>query len=99
METIKNTLAQFQTSQGLQLRATIKRLSRHQIVFEVYHPSEVIRLSESLDDFKNFMRASQHAYHVTPEFKLAVADMQILLQDMRQWFDQAEISVQSLPTG
>jgi extracellular factor (EF) 3-hydroxypalmitic acid methyl ester biosynthesis protein len=39
------------TSEGLEFRATVTRLTRHQVVFEVYNPTVVLRLSESLANF------------------------------------------------
>src|ERR1044071_6985029 len=38
--------------------------------------------------FLEFMRSAQQSFHILPEFKLVVADMQIFLQDVRRWLDQ-----------
>jgi extracellular factor (EF) 3-hydroxypalmitic acid methyl ester biosynthesis protein len=48
----KETLVTFQTSQGLELRGSLLRLSKYAIVFEIYSSAAVLRLSEVLDDFK-----------------------------------------------
>ncbi len=50
-------------------------------------------------DFQGFMRASQEAFRILPEFKLVVADMQIFLQDLRRWLEQVELGVMSQPSG
>lgn len=42
----------FLSSQGTELRAALKRLSRHQVVLEVYNPPVVLQTSEVLNDFK-----------------------------------------------
>jgi extracellular factor (EF) 3-hydroxypalmitic acid methyl ester biosynthesis protein len=39
-------------SQGLEIRGTLRRLSRYQAAFEVYQPGVVLRLSEVLSDCK-----------------------------------------------
>lgn len=51
-QVLKESLAQFSTSQGLDLRGTLKRVSRHQVVLEVYNPSAVMQTSEVLSNFK-----------------------------------------------
>jgi extracellular factor (EF) 3-hydroxypalmitic acid methyl ester biosynthesis protein len=52
METTRENLVVFQCSQGVELRATLLRLSRYLIVFELYSPNSVLRLSEVLTNFK-----------------------------------------------
>src|SRR5215213_314384 len=52
METTRENLVVFQCSQGVELRATMLRLSRYLIVFELYNPNSVLRLSEVLTNFK-----------------------------------------------
>ncbi len=46
------SLIVFQTSQGLEVRAIALRLAKHQVVFEVYAPGVILRMSEVLTDFK-----------------------------------------------
>jgi extracellular factor (EF) 3-hydroxypalmitic acid methyl ester biosynthesis protein len=55
------SLVTFQTSQGLELRGSLLRLGRHQIVFEIYDVAVVLRVSEVLNSFKIFV-ASQIVY-------------------------------------
>jgi extracellular factor (EF) 3-hydroxypalmitic acid methyl ester biosynthesis protein len=44
-------LVTFQTSQGVQLRATLHRLTRNHAVFETHSPEPLLRMSEVLSDF------------------------------------------------
>lgn len=46
------TWVAFQTDQGLEVRGRLKRMSRYAVVFEVYGPEVVLRVSEVLRDFK-----------------------------------------------
>ncbi len=39
-------------SQGLEIQATLLRLTRHMVVFEVYSPHVVLRMSEVLSEFR-----------------------------------------------
>jgi extracellular factor (EF) 3-hydroxypalmitic acid methyl ester biosynthesis protein len=47
-----DSLVSCQNSQGVELQATLLRLSRFQIAFEVYCPPGTVRLSEVLSDFR-----------------------------------------------
>lgn len=49
--------------------------------------------------FLEFMRSAQQSFHILPEFKLVVADMQIFLQDIRRWLDQVELGILAQPSG
>jgi extracellular factor (EF) 3-hydroxypalmitic acid methyl ester biosynthesis protein len=49
---LKESLVVFSTSQGMELRATLKRVSLHQVVLEVYNPAVVLQMSEVLSNFK-----------------------------------------------
>ena len=42
-------------SEGLELRATPIRLTRHLVVFEVYNPYSILQLSEVLQEFQIFI--------------------------------------------
>lgn len=42
-------------SQGVEVRASLLRLSRYQVVFEVYNPYSILQLSEVLNEFKIVM--------------------------------------------
>jgi extracellular factor (EF) 3-hydroxypalmitic acid methyl ester biosynthesis protein len=48
-------LVTFETSQGVELRGTLHRLTRHKAVFECYSPEPVLRLSEVLSQFTLFL--------------------------------------------
>jgi len=48
----KESLVVFSSSQGMEFRATLKRVARHQVVLEVYNPSVVLQTSEVLSNFK-----------------------------------------------
>jgi extracellular factor (EF) 3-hydroxypalmitic acid methyl ester biosynthesis protein len=50
-------------------------------------------------NFSEFLRQWQKMYNIRPEFKIAVADMQTFLTDMRLWFEQVELNVRSMPSG
>ncbi len=49
------------------------------------------------DEFKTFILEWQKLSKISPEFKLAVADMQSLLHDLRLWLDEIEAGIRSLP--
>lgn len=48
----RRSLIVCRNSQGTEVRATILRLTRYLVVFEVYNPYSIIQLSEVLTDFK-----------------------------------------------
>lgn len=52
---VKESLLVCQNSQGVEIRGSIVRLSRHSVVFEVYAPALVLRTSEVLSDFRIFV--------------------------------------------
>jgi len=41
--------------QGLEIRGTVLRLQRFQLVFEVYQPGVLLRISEAIEDFRVFL--------------------------------------------
>ena len=45
------------TAQGTDLRATVTRLTRFSVIFEVYNPGTVLHVSEALGDFKILIQA------------------------------------------
>jgi len=49
---LKESLVTFRSSQGLELRGSLLRLSRYQVAFEVYNPNGILSLSEVLSDFR-----------------------------------------------
>ena len=48
---MNDNMVTFRTRQGLELRGTLHRLTRNQVVFETYSPEPVLRMSEVLSDF------------------------------------------------
>jgi len=46
------SLVSCQNSQGVELRATLLKLSRFQVAFEVYSPPGTLQTSEVLSDFR-----------------------------------------------
>jgi extracellular factor (EF) 3-hydroxypalmitic acid methyl ester biosynthesis protein len=149
---VKDTLAVFRTSQGVEIRGTLLRLTRYAAAFEVYNPDAVIRTSEALEDFRifindrpvyagravvrdsvntgtlqacsvdlddfcfdaeffegltqegklgerfdDFVRQWEGVCKVLPEFKVAVADIQTFLIDLRRWMEQVELGIRSSP--
>jgi extracellular factor (EF) 3-hydroxypalmitic acid methyl ester biosynthesis protein len=55
--------------------------------------------SDLCADFAEFIRASQAAFKILPEFKLVVADLQIFLQDLKDWSERVELGVLAQPFG
>lgn len=51
------------------------------------------------DEFETFMTEWRKTRSVIPEFKVAVADFQTLLMDLRRWLEQVELGVRSEPVG
>jgi extracellular factor (EF) 3-hydroxypalmitic acid methyl ester biosynthesis protein len=48
-------------------------------------------------DFKEFLQDSQGLYKISPEYKLALVDMQTYFSDLRLWLNQLETGMQSVP--
>lgn len=51
----KDTFIVCRNSQGMEFRATLLRLTRYIVVFEVYNPYSILQLSEVLTDFRLIM--------------------------------------------
>src|SRR6266576_7367139 len=49
---IRDSLVMFHNSQGLEMRASLLRITPYEAVFEIYNPALVLRLSEVLADFR-----------------------------------------------
>jgi extracellular factor (EF) 3-hydroxypalmitic acid methyl ester biosynthesis protein len=49
-------------------------------------------------EFGEFLRSWQKNYKVSAEFKVAVADIQSFLMDLRVWVEQIELGIRSSPT-
>jgi len=50
------------------------------------------------EEFKAFLREWQKLYKVTPEFKVAIADMQTFLHGLQLWLEQIELGIRHLPS-
>lgn len=151
---LQESLITCNTSQGMELRATLLQFTRFVAVFEIYNPSNVLRMSEVLRDFRiiingrtiycgeavvsdliemggitvckakidesgqiishfssqdgktslgngfnEFFRHWEKSYKVLPEFKVVMADMQMLLLDLRLWLEEVELGVRTQPTA
>lgn len=48
-------------------------------------------------DFREFIQNWQKLYRVSPDYKIAVADIQSFLTDLRLWLDQVELGIRSSP--
>ena len=55
ISTGKDTFIICRNSQGTEFRATLLRLTRYMVVFEVYNPYSILQLSEVLTDFRMIM--------------------------------------------
>src|SRR2546425_13059249 len=53
---VKESLITFSTSQGIELRGTLLRLTRFEAVFEIYNPASVLLASEVLSEFKILLK-------------------------------------------
>ena len=53
---VKESFVAFCNSQGVALRAQLARLTRYQVVLEIYNPPVALRMSEVLADFKIMIR-------------------------------------------
>ena len=49
---IKDSLVVCQNNQGIEIRGSLLRLTRFAVVFEIYSPTIVLRLSEVLSEFR-----------------------------------------------
>ncbi|HTL56552.1 MAG TPA: class I SAM-dependent methyltransferase [Candidatus Limnocylindrales bacterium] len=151
---IKDSLAVFQTNQGIELRGNLLRFTRHLVVIEIYTPSVILQTSEVLSEFRiicndrilysgraivrslvnagsiavceasledawididfgisastpeqlgsqfeRFLGEWQKLYRVLPEYKVAIADLQTFLSEVRLWLEQVELGIRSSPSA
>lgn len=50
-------------------------------------------------EFKTFLSGWQKSYTVSPEFKIAIADLQMIFLELRLWLDKIEVEIHSQPVG
>ncbi|HEY0456059.1 MAG TPA: hypothetical protein VGE41_06760, partial [Verrucomicrobiae bacterium] len=63
-------------------------------LFNLQKPNQVIAAG-----FQEFLARWERFQKIVPEYKLVVSDMQSFLLELRQWLEQMELAVRSLPTG
>src|SRR6266446_2999751 len=51
-DSIKDSLAVFRTSQGVEVRANLLRFTRHEVALEIYSSGTILQTSEVLSDFR-----------------------------------------------
>lgn len=51
------------------------------------------------EEFQGFIANWRRLQAISPDFKVAVADFQMLLTELRRWLDQVELGVRSEPVG
>ena len=51
----RDSLIACRNSQGIEIRASLLRLARYSVVFEIYNPYSILQLSEVLNDFRIFI--------------------------------------------
>lgn len=51
------------------------------------------------EEFEAFISNWRRLQAISPDFKLAVADFQMMLTELRRWLDQVELGVRSEPVG
>src|SRR5258708_4020712 len=50
------------------------------------------------EGFTGFVQEWQKFYRVLPEYKVAIADLQTFLTDLRLWLEQVELGIRSSPS-
>src|SRR5437762_6310869 len=53
---IADAIVVCENSRGIEIRATLLRLSRHQVSFEIYSASDVVQMSEVMRNFSVLVR-------------------------------------------
>jgi extracellular factor (EF) 3-hydroxypalmitic acid methyl ester biosynthesis protein len=64
---------------------------------DVVFTEETLRGGKLQQEFESFVKDWQKNYKVSAEFKVAVADIQTFLMDLRGWLEQIELSIRSSP--
>lgn len=67
--------------------------------FDAEFVSSVARPSQLGARFDDFVREWQEVCQVRPEFKVAVADVQTFLMDLRRWVEHVELGLHSAPAS
>lgn len=61
--------------------------------------SPINQRDKLLSEVSEFLKEQQKIHIVKPEFKVVVADMQTMLNDLRRWMEQVELGVRSQPSA
>lgn len=61
--------------------------------------SPINQRDKLMGEVAEFLKEQQKIYIVKPEFKVVVADMQTMLNDLRRWMEQVELGVRSQPSS
>jgi extracellular factor (EF) 3-hydroxypalmitic acid methyl ester biosynthesis protein len=61
--------------------------------------SPINQRDKLMGEVAEFLKEQQKIYVVKPEFKVVVADMQTMLNDLRRWMEQVELGVRSQPSA
>jgi extracellular factor (EF) 3-hydroxypalmitic acid methyl ester biosynthesis protein len=48
-------------------------------------------------EFQSFLAEWQKSYKILPEFKVAIADLQMILMELRLWLDKVQLEIDSQP--
>lgn len=68
-------------------------------VHEAATIAQAFTVGNLANEFKNFLSGWQKSYNILPEFKVAIADLQMIFMELRLWLDKIEIEIQSQPVG
>jgi extracellular factor (EF) 3-hydroxypalmitic acid methyl ester biosynthesis protein len=78
---------------------TVISVSLDDTNFDNHFFSDLRQSGRLRERFQDFLGDWQKVCKVLPEFKLAVADIQTFLLDLRRWIEQLEIGIRASPTS
>ena len=83
---------------GTSVRCEVK-LDESGWVQEATTIAQAFTMGNLAKEFKSFLSGWQKSYNILPEFKIAIADLQMIFTELRLWLDTIEIEIQSQPVG
>lgn len=83
---------------GTSLRCEVK-LEDSGWVQEATTIAQAFTVGNLAKEFKTFLSGWEKSYNVLPEFKVAIADLQMIFIELRLWLDKIEVEIQSQPVG
>jgi len=83
---------------GTSVRCEVK-LDESGWVQEAATIAQAFTVGNLANEFKSFLSGWQKSYNVLPEFKVAIADLQMIFMELRLWLDKIEVEIQSQPVG